>query len=126
MNKELSPFEIECITVAAYEAHRQYCLLMGDKSHVRWDELDSDLKRVAKQATVRVATHGATAEESHQAWVTAKKADGWTYGPTKNTATKEHPCLIAFAELPAEQQAKDILWTSVIKAMVSVGWRLPQ
>lgn len=126
MSNELSPFEIECITKAVYEVHRQYCVMLGDNSHVSWDELDPELKRVALTATRGINDYNLSAEDSHKAWVSAKKGAGWTYGKTKNQAVKEHPCLVAFSELDPHQQAKDELWITVVKSMVATRWRMPQ
>ncbi len=47
-----------------------------------------------------------------------KLAAGWTYGPAKDPEAKRHPCLVPFAELPANQQAKDRLFFAVVSALV--------
>lgn len=124
---KLTQFELENITAAAYEVNRRYCLMVNpnDNSHAPWDELDHDLKLVAFTATSGIA-RGDTAEQSHMTWVTVKKAHGWRYGQEKNSNTKEHPCLVGFAELPPDQQAKDLLWYNVVKSMIDTRWRIPQ
>jgi hypothetical protein len=52
--------------------------------------------------------------DSHASWSAHKLADGWNYGPLKDPKIKEHPCLVPFAELPAEQQQKDILFFNTV------------
>jgi hypothetical protein len=54
------------------------------------------------------------AQATHESWLREKVADGWVYGPTKDPARKQHPCLVPFAELPREQQAKDYLFRAVV------------
>ena len=44
-----------------------------------------------------------------------KAADGWKFGPVKNPETREHPCFVPYAELPAAQQAKDHLFTRTVR-----------
>lgn len=51
--------------------------------------------------------------DSHEAWMKQKQEDGWKYGPIKDPAKKEHPCLLPYSELPADQQAKDYLFGAV-------------
>jgi hypothetical protein len=46
-----------------------------------------------------------------------KHADGWVYGPTKNATTKEHPCLVPYAEMPPPQRIKDDLFRDTVNAM---------
>lgn len=121
----LSSYELECITAAAYEVNRQYCLMISstDDSHVPWNQLPMDLKQVARLATAAIAD-GHTPEQSHDAWVRSKKSQGWSYGPQKNPETKEHPCLVPFSELSVDQQAKDLLWHTVVKSMLETRWKI--
>jgi hypothetical protein len=46
-----------------------------------------------------------------------KEADGWKHGPVKDPEKKEHPCMVPYGQLPAEQRAKDYLFIAVVKAM---------
>lgn len=54
---------------------------------------------------------------SHDHWLTAKEADGWTWGPRKNPETREHPCCVPFDQLSPEQRAKDYLFRGVVRAL---------
>ena len=45
-----------------------------------------------------------------------KLKDGWKFGEVKNPETKEHPCMVAYEELPKEQQTKDALFISVVRS----------
>jgi RyR domain-containing protein len=123
----LTHFEKEQITAAAYEVNRRYCLLVdpSDNSHVPWDNLEPDLKLVALTATAGIA-RGDGPEKTHETWVTVKQAMHWKYGPVKNQETKEHPCLMPFADLDPAQKAKDLLWHSTVKSMIETRWRIPR
>lgn len=59
----------------------------------------------------------ATPESHHQAWYKQKEADGWRYGPVKNTEDKEHPCMLPYDMLPKQQRLKDSLFQAVVKAL---------
>ena len=48
-----------------------------------------------------------------------KVADGWGYGETKDPEAKTHPCMVAFDQLPREQQAKDFIFRSIVHAMAN-------
>jgi hypothetical protein len=50
-----------------------------------------------------------------------KVATGWKFGLVKDPAAKEHPCMVAYAELPPEQRAKDAIFVGVVRAM-GVAW----
>ena len=60
-----------------------------------------------------------TPEQSHEGWMRQKVADGWVHGDVKDPVKKTHPCLVPYDQLPFEQQAKDKLFTSVVKAVLA-------
>lgn len=107
---------VEACARAAHEANRAYCLATGDDSQQPWDAA-AEWQRESARRGVSVALAGVTAEEQHAAWARDKVADGWTYGPTKDVATKTHPCLVPYDRLPAAQRRKDDLYQRVVRAM---------
>lgn len=48
--------------------------------------------------------------------VTKKLRNGWSYGSIKDADKKEHPCLVAWEQLPVEQRAKDHLFNAIVRA----------
>ena len=48
-----------------------------------------------------------TPEENHENWMKFKLSTGWTHGPKKDPARKEHPDLVPFKDLPEIEQRKD-------------------
>ena len=80
-----------------------------------------------QQLTVRgvaLARSGLSPEELHDAWCDGKRAQGWVYGETKDRALKTHPCLVAYAELPERQQAKDRLLRAITVALTGQAQRM--
>jgi hypothetical protein len=58
--------------------------------------------------------------DSHASWSAQKLRDGWEYGPVKDPEKKQHPCLVAFDDLPRDQQMKDHIFFGIASAMLSV------
>lgn len=101
----------------AHEVNRAYCLALGDASQPEWKDAPDWMKDsvLAGVALHWQDDHGP--EASHEAWMAYKVADGWVYGPVKDAERKTHPCLVPFAELPLEQQAKDFIFRGVVHAL---------
>jgi len=101
----------------AHEVNRAYCEALGDFSQPEWDNAPPWVVDSA-MAGVRLHWHDDHGPEaSHEAWTAHKLADGWVYGPVKDPESKTHPCLVPFAELPPEQQAKDFIFRAVVHAL---------
>lgn len=110
------------IAAVCHEANRMYCLALGDTSQPPWMEApDWQRTSAIKGVEFHLERHakGVTPSQSasHDSWLDEKRADGWKYGPVKNAATKEHPCFVAYDELPADQQAKDALFGAIVAAL---------
>lgn len=109
---------METILIASvcHEANRAYCLTQGDTSQLPWTDAPT-WQRESAILGVQKAMEGATPEQLHESWTAQKVADGWAYGATKDADAKTHPCLVPYADLPAEQQRKDALFGAVVKAL---------
>jgi hypothetical protein len=114
---EFNPQE-QIIARVCHQANKAHCENHGDKSQVDWEEAP-EWQRNSALMGVRFAMNNpeAPASAQHDAWSKAKVADGWTYGPTKDSEAKTHPCLVPFDQLPPEQQAKDRLFRAVVAAL---------
>jgi hypothetical protein len=125
MYKPYNNTEITAAAHAAHEANRAYCALLGDYSHPAWDDLSIEGKTTALESAIGILAHDHNEEQSHNAWLTKKRADGWMYGAVKDVDAKLHPCLIEYAALPPEQQIKNKVFVGVVKLMASAFWRVP-
>lgn len=106
----------EACARAAHEANRAYCLALGDNSQPAWEAAPEWQKSSARNG-VRGAIAGNNPKQSHEAWMAEKLANGWKFGPVKDAEKKEHPCMVPYEELPAEQRAKDSIFLSVVGAV---------
>ena len=110
--------KIQACAQAAHDANRAYCQVIGDHKQVPWDQA-APWQRAACIKGVTGVLKGNTPEQSHEAWVKDQKAGGWKHGPVKDAYRKEHPCILPYKQLPAEQRAKDSLYIAVVSAMAA-------
>lgn len=108
---------IEQIARICHEVNRVYCATIGDDSQKPWDGAE-DWQRESAIDGVRYAINNpeATPRDQHEAWMLAKAAAGWKYGTVKDAATKEHPCMVSYLDLPLEQRLKDYLFRAIVDA----------
>lgn len=104
----------EACARVAHEANRTYCMALGDQSQKSWEE--SPLwQRESCRNGVEGALAGKTPRAMHEMWVADKRTAGWTHGPVKDPEKKQHPCMVSYDELPAEQRVKDVLFLAVVR-----------
>lgn len=112
---------IRDIARMAHEANKLYCEKIGDDSQPHWtDAPDGQKDSIAKGVCFLMNNPDAKPSDSHESWLSYKEANGWKYGPVKDTEKKEHPCFVPFDELPDEQQIKDILFVKLVRALLQV------
>ena len=67
------------------------------------------------------------AENVHDTWAKGRMDDGWTYGPVRDDATKQHPCLVPYADLPESEKDYDRATAiSTLKLICKMGYRIEQ
>ena len=67
----------------------------------------------------------AIAENAHEIWVTERLAQGWSYGPERNDAKKENPCMVPYSQLPEEEKIFDRnMAMDTIKLLKKLGYDL--
>ena len=65
------------------------------------------------------------AENVHATWAEKRLAEGWRYGPERNDAGKEHPCLVPYDQLPEEERDYDRATArAVIDALLAEGYEI--
>lgn len=104
------------IAHVCHEANRALQIINNDPVSVEWNALDQETKNSAADGVVN-AMNGATPRESHENWLKFKTEHGWAYGPIKDEATKTHPCMVPYDDLPIEQCVKDTLFVAIVNAL---------
>lgn len=65
------------------------------------------------------------AKNTHEVWARGRMADGWTYGPVRDDAKKQHPGLVPYAELSEEEKQYDRNTAmETIKVILAMGYRI--
>ena len=110
--------EITDIAAICHEANAALCRAGGDMTQPPWAVAPEWQKESAIDGVrFHIANPNVAPAASHENWLRVKEADGWVYGLVKNQEKKEHPCMMPFYNLPPEQQAKDYLFTSIVRAL---------
>lgn len=111
----------ELIAQVAHEINRAYCQSLGDDTQASWADAPEWQKLSALAGVdMHLANPDATPEQSHEAWLAQKVADGWRHGEVKDAEAKLHPCVVPYAELPAEQKAKDYIFRAIVHALEAI------
>jgi hypothetical protein len=78
-------------------------------------ELSDELKQLVEQLARNV----------HDIWAIGRFNEGWTYGPKRNDALKQHPCLIDYDELPESEKEYDRNTAmETLKTIIKLGWKI--
>jgi hypothetical protein len=109
---------VEACARAAHEVNRVYCIAIGDNSQPSWEDAPQWQKSSACKG-VQVVYDGGGPEQSHESWLKEKINTGWKHGPVKDPEKKEHPCMVAYSDLPEAQKKKDELFISTVLSMLS-------
>lgn len=106
------------IARTCHEANRALCIAIGDNSQLHWEEAQQWQRDSAVEGVqFKLNNPAATPEDQHESWSAGKYIEGWTHGPVKDADKKTHPCLVPYAKLPKEQQAKDALFVGIVEAL---------
>ena len=63
------------------------------------------------------------AENAHDQWALQRMSEGWGYGPARDDAKKEHPCLVPYDELPESEKEYDrTAALETLKAILALGY----
>jgi hypothetical protein len=65
------------------------------------------------------------AEHAHEIWAKQRLLDGWSFGPNRDDARKQHPCLVPYSNLPeTEKQYDRNAAIDTLKAVLSLGYEI--
>lgn len=105
------------IARVCHEANRAVQIATDDPAVSPAWEFAPDWQRQSAVEGVENALAGATPEQLHESWCAFKSSSGWRFGQTKDEQLLTHPCLVPYADLPAEQKAKDALFSAIVNAL---------
>lgn len=114
---EVLTAKVEAIAKVTHNVNKAFCEIIDDTSQKDWSEA-AEWQMESARAGVRFTLDNpdASPSQQHENWMADKIADGWVYGEVKDEVAKTHPCLVAYEELPIEQQMKDKLFKAIVKA----------
>jgi len=109
----------EDIARVIHAANRELQIVQGDPTpSPPWDEApEYQARENIASVELALADSGRTPETNHQGWYERLIADGWRRGDVKDPVAKTHPLLVAFDELPRDQQLKDRLFIAIVRAL---------
>lgn len=116
MNFSTDTILVNHVAQICHAANRELCKTLGDKSQPEWEKAPEWQRESARQGVRLHLSGNVTPRQSHESWMEAKRLDGWTYGPVKDSAKKTHPCMVPYEQLPLEQRAKDYLFRNIVHA----------
>jgi hypothetical protein len=65
------------------------------------------------------------AKNAHATWARQRLKEGWRYGPQRDDARKEHPCLVPYDSLPESEKEYDrSVALATLKALLAMGYRI--
>jgi hypothetical protein len=65
------------------------------------------------------------AEQVHELWARQRVKDGWTYGPRRDDARKEHPNLVPYAQLTeADREYDRVAALGTLKIILALGYTI--
>lgn len=65
----------------------------------------------------------AIAENAHEVWAVERLAQGWSFGPERNDAKKENPCMVPYSQLPEKEKDFDrSMAMDTIKLLKKLGY----
>ena len=65
------------------------------------------------------------AENTHEVWSAGRIAQGWNYGPVRDDAKKQHPCLVKYSQLDeAEKEYDRNTAMQTIKLILKLGYTI--
>jgi len=113
------------IAKICHEVNRAFCQHIGDFSQKPWEDAEGWQRESAAQGVEwRLANPDAPDSAQHDSWMAAKVADGWVYGPVKDSKAKTHPDLLPYEQLSPDARFKDALFVTIVNTAKSTESQL--
>lgn len=108
---------LDRIARVCHEVNRAYRTALGEDPGPTWEDAPAWQRESIRMGVDLHLMGDFGPEASHMAWLKTKEEAGWKWGQVKDPEAKVHPCMVPFAELPREQQAKDFIFRAVVHAL---------
>lgn len=83
-----------------------------------------DTKEIHVQEDI-LALSELLAKNSHEVWAKERISQGWSYGPVRDDAKKQHPCLVSYEELPELEKVYDRNTAmETLKVILALGYEI--
>jgi hypothetical protein len=111
-------FGLDDIARIVVNTNADYSRSLGEDVQY-WDETGPEVRASIVRGILSALRYNPTPEQNHQNFLDDRTKEGWTYGPEKNVELKQHPDLLPFEHLPAEQKAKNHIFLSLVSSLKS-------
>lgn len=116
-NQRPEHLSVETIARACHEAIRAYCLEIGHTAQPMWDEASEEMRHSLREGVEHVLLYpDIDPLQNHHDWMVHRRAQGWTYGPVKDAATKQHPNLVPYGQLSVEERRKNAIFVQTVRS----------
>lgn len=106
----------------AWNDSQNYLVTITTKDMASYDPKPIDLSEVQLSDDLNELRE-AIAENAHDVWALERKAQGWTYGPNRDDAKKETPCMVPYSQLPdSEKQFDRDMAMNTLKLVCKLGY----
>lgn len=106
----------------AWNDSKNYLVTITLKDMISYDPKPIDLSDVQLSEDLNELRE-AIAENAHDVWAVERKAQGWTYGPHRDDAKKQTPCMVPYSQLPdSEKQFDRDMAMNTLKLLRKLGY----
>ena len=110
--------------VNAWADSKKYYVTLNYKTMSTYNPKPIDLSDVVLDEDLSELRE-AIAENAHEIWAEGRQAEGWTWGPERNDAKKQNPCMVPYSDLSdAEKQYDREMAMQTIKLLKKLGYDL--
>lgn len=110
--------------VNAWNDSKNYLVTINTKNMKEYTPKPIDLSDVELNEDLNELRE-AIAENAHEVWALERQAQGWTYGPQRDDAKKQNPCMVKYSQLPESEKKFDReMAINTLKLVKKLGYDL--
>lgn len=108
--------------VDAWNDSKNYLVTINTKNMKTYNPKPIDITDVVLTEDLNELRE-AIAENAHEIWAVERIAQGWSFGPERNDAKKENPCMVPYSQLPEKEKDFDRnMAMNTIKLLKKLGY----